>query len=103
MLQNGDITRHPDGGITVDRQTYQVIRSDSSVDSRIFAVGEITSGQFFFTSALDIICRHAKLCAEAFHNIIRMSEVEEGIATPPLSPSDGTVYSAENSSTSLAR
>ncbi|MDD4965755.1 hypothetical protein [Halothiobacillus sp.] len=76
MLLNGDITRHPDGGITVDRRTYQVIRSDSSADSQIFAVGEITSGQFFFTSVLDIICRHAKLCAESFHKIVRMSELE---------------------------
>ncbi len=29
----------------------------------MYALGELTNGTFFFTSALEIIARHARLCA----------------------------------------
>ncbi|MEC4766356.1 FAD/NAD(P)-binding protein [Halomonas sp. CUBES01] len=66
----GLIASHPHGGLEVDGNTYQVIRSDMTHEHGLFAVGESTSGKFFFTSALDIICRHAQRASSSFYESI---------------------------------
>lgn len=66
MEAQGYIQPHPYGGIKVCEQTYRTVDTSNNYSNGIYAVGEITSGQFFFTSALDIICRHSNLCASAF-------------------------------------
>ncbi|WP_416137795.1 FAD/NAD(P)-binding protein [Halomonas sp. HK25] len=80
LEEKGMIVPHPHGGLEVDSSTYQVIREDGSIENGIFAVGEVTSGNFFFTSALDIICRHAKNCSVNFY---KNHCVESVFFTPP--------------------
>lgn len=66
MLQRGTIMPHRFGGILVDPVTYSVIGSSGDANPSVFAVGELTTGTFFFTSALDINARHARNCAVQF-------------------------------------
>lgn len=71
LLQRGTLTPHKFGGISVDQDTYQVI-GESGRKSHLYAMGELTTGTFFFTSALEINARHARNCAmkfiESVHN-----------------------------------
>jgi uncharacterized NAD(P)/FAD-binding protein YdhS len=66
MLQQGIAAPHRHGGINVNVNTYQVIDRDGQADSCLYALGELTNGAFFFTSALEIISRHARLCVTRF-------------------------------------
>lgn len=65
LLLRGMAVEHPLGGIAVDRHSYEVI-GRSAGKARLHAMGELTTGTFFFTSALDINARHARNCATAF-------------------------------------
>ncbi|MDQ2696829.1 MAG: FAD/NAD(P)-binding protein [Pseudomonadota bacterium] len=66
LLQKGTMMPHEFGGIVVDPMTYQLISTSGRVNPSLYAVGELTTGTFFFTSALDIIARHARRCAIQF-------------------------------------
>lgn len=49
---------------------------------QIHAVGELTVGQFFFTSALEINGRHAASCADGLdwkHGVRAVGRVEEHV------------------------
>jgi uncharacterized NAD(P)/FAD-binding protein YdhS len=84
MLERGALKANKFGGIMVNTETYQVINANDDADSSIFAVGEITSGTFFFTSALDINARHARNCAIQFIKIATDKEkksTEEKVKT----------------------
>ena len=65
LLRRGTVLAHPFGGIAIDTGSYQVI-SATGRNSRLFALGELTTGACFFTSALDINARHARSCAVQF-------------------------------------
>jgi len=66
LLQQDIAAPHRHGGIKVDINNYQVIGRDGQADSHLYALGELTNGVFFFTSALEIIARHARLCVTRF-------------------------------------
>ncbi|MCG7601580.1 FAD/NAD(P)-binding protein [Halomonas sp. McH1-25] len=74
LEERGSISPHPFGGINVDETTYNIIDRNNIADEKVYAIGEITSGKFFFTSALDIICRHAENCANSFYEAQNFSE-----------------------------
>lgn len=78
LEERGVIAPHPYGGLDVDAHTYNIIGSDGNADNGIFAVGEITAGKFFFTSALDIIFRHARKCAINFHDSQQAMPLQKG-------------------------
>jgi uncharacterized NAD(P)/FAD-binding protein YdhS len=63
LLDHGIVTPQKHGGIRVDTNSYRVINRDGNADLHMYALGELTNGTFFFTSALEIIARHARLCA----------------------------------------
>lgn len=65
LLQRGTVIPHKFGGIAVDPETYQVIGA-SGRNAHLYAMGELTTGTFFFTSAIDINARHARNCAMKF-------------------------------------
>lgn len=64
MVLNGIVKEHPYGGLVVEDTTYGVVNREGKASTSVYAVGEITSGQFIFTSAMDIIVRHASSCAK---------------------------------------
>jgi uncharacterized NAD(P)/FAD-binding protein YdhS len=66
LLDHGIVTPQMYGGIKVDPESYRIINRDGNVDLHMYALGELTNGTFFFTSALEIIARHARLCATRF-------------------------------------
>ena len=61
LLQRGLVVPHRYGGVDCDFETGQVTTRDGAagVESRMFALGPITSGVYFFTTALEIIERQA--------------------------------------------
>ncbi|MCY3813369.1 MAG: FAD/NAD(P)-binding protein [Gammaproteobacteria bacterium] len=61
LLNKGLIVPHRYGGIDCVFETGQVISRDDAADgeARMFALGPITSGVYFFTTALEIIERQA--------------------------------------------
>ena len=81
LIKSGAASSHPMGGICVDPDTYRVQGRNGS-SRQIYAVGELTVGQFFFTSALEINGRHAFRCADAMEwveHLHRVERVEEHV------------------------
>ncbi|WP_072166259.1 FAD/NAD(P)-binding protein [Erwinia sp. Leaf53] len=76
LLEGKVISRNYLGGLNVCRSSYRIISDSGVINSSIFAIGEVTNGTFLFTSALDIITRHAKECARSLLELI-LSEVNE--------------------------
>lgn len=66
LLRRGEIIPHSMGGLQVDPLSYEVIDASGRRNPSVRALGELTNGTFFFTSALDINARHARNCALAF-------------------------------------
>jgi len=79
LLLRGMAVEHPLGGIAVDRHSYEVV-GRSAGKGRLHAMGELTTGTFFFTSALDINARHARNCATAFAASVFTVEVRQALA-----------------------
>jgi uncharacterized NAD(P)/FAD-binding protein YdhS len=71
LLQRGSLVPHPLGGVQVDEYSYSVLTTSGQPDERMRVVGELTTGAFFFTSALDINARHARQCAQRFADFLR--------------------------------
>ncbi|AUY32722.1 hypothetical protein EON09_00730 [Pseudomonas soli] len=81
LLDNGTVTRHPQGGICIDPTSYRV-QGRTGSSRQIHAVGELTVGQFFFTSALEINGRHAASCADGLEwkqGVRAVGRVEEHV------------------------
>jgi uncharacterized NAD(P)/FAD-binding protein YdhS len=55
---------HQYGGAYVDFETGRAITKDGSILTKLFVIGSLTSGVYFFTNALNINTRHAKKCAD---------------------------------------
>ena len=66
MLRRGLMSSHGLGGVELDNDSYCLIGSDGGINTRLRAVGELTVGALFFTSALDINARHARRCVQQF-------------------------------------
>ncbi|MBO0494932.1 FAD/NAD(P)-binding protein [Pseudomonas sp. Marseille-Q1929] len=64
MLHQGLASVDPFGGVRVATETGGLINQRGYVDDRITVLGELTSGAFFFTSALEINARHSASRAE---------------------------------------
>ncbi len=67
LMRRGEVTPHSMGGLQVDPVSYEVIDAAGRRNPSMRALGELTNGTFFFTSALDINARHARACALAFN------------------------------------
>jgi uncharacterized NAD(P)/FAD-binding protein YdhS len=74
LLGRGSMVSHKFGGVQIDTSSYHPIAADGQSDKRAFVVGELTSGTFFFTSALDINARHARQCVLRFAEALRLRE-----------------------------
>ncbi|KZN67521.1 FAD/NAD(P)-binding protein [Pseudoalteromonas luteoviolacea] len=68
MVDSGLAKPHKFGGIDVCTETYALLNKDEVISPSVYAIGEVTHGCFLFTSALDIIVRHANNCAQTIHS-----------------------------------
>ena len=75
LFERGIMSPHNLGGIAVDTDSYCVIEAGGLVNSQLRAVGELTAGAFFFTSALDINVRHARNCVTQFARALTMRDL----------------------------
>lgn len=64
MLMNGLIKQHVYGGIEIDFKSSRLVKSDSIVEKNLYAVGNLTSGTYFFTSVLELNVKHAYQIAQ---------------------------------------
>lgn len=60
LLARGMARPHPYGGLEIEATTGRLRDQNGQPHNRIFALGELTSGTFFFTSVLEINARHAR-------------------------------------------
>ncbi|MEJ2765220.1 FAD/NAD(P)-binding protein [Photobacterium sp. MCCC 1A19761] len=65
LIESGTSVENKFGGLDVCKHDYGLFCKDGQMNTSIFAIGELTSGRFLFTSALDIIVRHAHACADS--------------------------------------
>lgn len=66
LLRRGIIQPHRHGGIVVDAPTGLLIGTDGQICSNVSAVGALTSGTYFWTSALEV---NARLAARHAHTL----------------------------------
>ena len=66
LLQRGLLLSDPLGGVKIDADTYCAEGAHGRFNPRLRVLGELTTGSFFFTSALDINARHVRKCVEHF-------------------------------------
>ncbi|KAF0811307.1 hypothetical protein IGB42_04240 [Andreprevotia sp. IGB-42] len=71
LIKRGIMTPHKLGGVQVDTYSYQLLSESGQPNTRLRVVGELTTGAFFFTSALDINARHARQCVTRFADFMR--------------------------------
>ncbi|WP_440029867.1 FAD/NAD(P)-binding protein [Chromobacterium amazonense] len=69
LLQRGVLQPHPLGGVKIEAHSYCAEGANGQTNPRFRVLGELTTGAFFFTSALDINARHAKRCVEQFATV----------------------------------
>ncbi len=74
MREHGLLREHGHGGIDVDFDTGRALDAAGVPQRDLFAVGAVTSGVHFFTSALDVNVRHAARTAR---------DIIAAIADPP--------------------
>jgi uncharacterized NAD(P)/FAD-binding protein YdhS len=79
LLAKGTLAPHRFGGVAIDPETYAAVNAHGVRDPRLFVLGELTVGTFFFISALDINARHARKCALAFADAITQRHEPEDI------------------------
>ncbi|MFG3285587.1 FAD/NAD(P)-binding protein [Streptomyces sp. NPDC048111] len=65
LIAQGTATPHPYGGIRVDPDTHRVVAQDSTAHPRLHALGDITAGEFYYTSSLEVVTRHADRITDA--------------------------------------
>ena len=64
-LNDSEITGNNEyGGISVCKNTFQILTNNGHINEGFFALGEITNGTHLFNSALDIIVSHSSKCSE---------------------------------------
>ncbi len=88
LVSRGDVQPQQFGGIEIDTDTYQVTTSTGAIHEGLYASGELTVGNFFFTSAMDIIVRHAMKSAKSIfeQNFITSDQPSEEL---PISQANG--------------
>ncbi|WP_237584175.1 FAD/NAD(P)-binding protein [Photobacterium halotolerans] len=74
LFESGLAVSHPHGGLQILNETYQVLDNRGFAHASIFALGEITNGNFLFTSALDLIVEHGSRCATSVIASLTQSE-----------------------------
>jgi uncharacterized NAD(P)/FAD-binding protein YdhS len=70
LIGSGISVENKFGGIDVCKNNYGLFCNEGEMSTSIFAIGELTSGRFLFTSALDIIVRHAHSCVDSIEKFI---------------------------------
>ncbi|MBQ4852394.1 FAD/NAD(P)-binding protein [Pseudoalteromonas sp. MMG012] len=68
MVDTNIAKAHKFGGIDVCNTSYALLNKKGKRSASIYAIGEVTHGCFLFTSALDIIVKHAHNCAKSVHH-----------------------------------
>lgn len=60
LKTDGLIQPHQFGGIDINFDTSEVINSKQEIQPALYAIGNLTSGTYFFTSALEVNVAHAE-------------------------------------------
>jgi uncharacterized NAD(P)/FAD-binding protein YdhS len=66
LLDRGLVSEHPMGGLRVDPRSYRVIDKNGQRAKSLRLVGELSNGEFLFTSAIEILVNHARRCVDHF-------------------------------------
>ena len=85
MLNQGLIRQHPLGGIDVKPETLQVFNSQKQLNPRLFAIGELTRGNYLMTTDLATVAKQASRVSQAISSkIIRNTVCRTMTRTNPM-------------------
>lgn len=79
LLKSGLITKNPHGGIMLDYETSIVKSANHRSLSHIYAVGQLTSGTYYFVSSLDMVSLRARNVARHLVESLRLRRVQQGM------------------------
>lgn len=82
LLARGMARPHPYGGLEIEATTGRLRDQNGHPHNRIFALGELTSGTFFFTAVLEINARHARERAKLLADMTSQRFVAEHQSEP---------------------
>jgi indoleamine 2,3-dioxygenase len=88
-------TRHPLGGAAVRHATSQLIAEDAS-SPPLYALGEITSGSFFFTFGITVLATRATDIVRAIADRIQSGQLSH-LATPKARPAPQDIHQRRRS------
>lgn len=74
LLKSGLIRVNPFGGIEIDFETSQIVSGGKKVE-KMYAIGQLTSGAYYFVSSLDMVSSKAKRVAYHLINSSQKSKV----------------------------
>src|SRR5579885_63462 len=87
MLGKGLIKPHKFGGMDVDFDTSRVIRSDGIPERNLYAIGNLTSGTYFFTSVLELNVKHTyKVAKQIATDFITSCQAHRPVSIANCSP-----------------
>jgi uncharacterized NAD(P)/FAD-binding protein YdhS len=70
-----DVTQpDPAGGITIEFPSCRVRRPDGTTYQNLFAVGNLTCGAFYMTSAIDVVRRQAEVVARGIQSALTTAD-----------------------------
>jgi uncharacterized NAD(P)/FAD-binding protein YdhS len=78
------LSEHPLGGIKVDRHTLQTLDVEGKVNSHVYAVGELTKGDYFLTTDLGCVTAQTKRVAVSLAKQIDSVREHEKVNVPSL-------------------
>ena len=76
LLDRGLVSQHPMGGLRVDPRSYKVIDRNGQFAKSLRLVGELSNGEFLFTSAIEILVNHARRCVDHFVDELRKTNTD---------------------------
>jgi uncharacterized NAD(P)/FAD-binding protein YdhS len=77
LLDQGLVSAHPMGGLRVDPRSHKVIDSNGQLAKSLHLVGELSNGEFLFTSALEILINHSSRCVDHFVDEIKTANAKQ--------------------------
>lgn len=80
LLAEGMAARDPSGGLRLEAHTGRVRDADGDVQRGLYALGALTCGTYYVTSAIDVIGRQAELIAEQLVDALTRPQLAQAVS-----------------------
>jgi uncharacterized NAD(P)/FAD-binding protein YdhS len=87
--RRGLASNHFAGGVRIERSTSRVHDRTGTANPRLYALGDLTRGSYFFTFGLPVLVSRSAAISQAIHS--HTSSPQVSLATAIAEPQTGTV------------